>query len=106
MIWHPDVPNLPIKKPKKIEDIEQMDPAFLNSLPKVEVQELVDGAAEAVAQAYKQQIPKGNREQCLEIVSVALTVTGSAIGGQVGNAMIAQADKNGERVASLFFPQE
>ncbi len=105
MIWHPDVPNLPIKKPKKIEDIEQMDPTFLNSLPGTEVQEMVDGAAEAVAKAFKQQVPNGTHEQCLEIVSVALTITGSGIGGQVGNAMISQADKNAERVASLFFPE-
>lgn len=103
MIWHPDVPNLPIKKPKRIEAIEKMDPTYRESLPQVEVQELVDDAAEAVAKEYKKEFPNGTHERCIELVSVALTVTGSAIGGQVGNAMIAQADKNAERVATMYF---
>lgn len=105
MIWHPDVPNLPIKKPKKIEAIETMDKAFLDSLPPLEVQEMVDGAADAVAHACKRELKEATHEKCLEIVSVALTVTGSAIGGTVGNAMVAQADKAAKLATDQYFPE-
>lgn len=106
MGWYPDVPKLPIKKPRLIEQLEQKNRAFLDSLPGTEVQETVDNIADAVAAEYKKEVPKGNREMCLEIVSVALTVTGSAIGGQVGNAMVAQSDKAALRATENYFPEE
>lgn len=104
MAWFPDVPDLPISKPKKVEELERKGRTYLDSIPKVEVQEIVDDIAEAVAAQYKKEKPKGNHERCLEIVSVALKVTGSAIGGHVGTAMIAQSDTAAERAAELFFP--
>lgn len=106
MSWYPDVPNLPIAKPKEIEALEQRGRTYLDSMPPLEVQETVDNIAEAVAVAYKKKNAKGDREGCLEVVSVALKVTGSAIGGHVGNAMVAQCDTAAERAIEIYFPIE
>lgn len=103
MSWYPDVPEIPISKPRLVRELEKKSRTFLDSMPGVEVQETVDNIAEAVAATYKKEHPKGTAEKCLEIVSVALTVTGSAIGGHVGNAMIAQSDKAAQRATNLYF---
>ena len=66
------------------------------------MQETVDNIAEAIAGAYKKEHPKGT-PKCLEIVSLALTVTGSAIGGHVGTAMVAESDKAAQRATNLYF---
>lgn len=91
-MWHPDVPNLPIKKPKEIEELELMDRSYLDSMPKIEIQEKIEQIAHAVARDYKKQAKKGSFDECLEVVSIALKVTGSAIGGKLGTAMIAATD--------------
>lgn len=89
---HPDVPNLPIEKPKEIEALEQMDRSYLDSMQHTEIQEKVEQIAHAVARDYKKKKKKGSFEECREIVSIALRVTGSAIGGKMGTAMIAATD--------------
>jgi hypothetical protein len=104
MEWHPDVPDLPIKKPKKIERLEKMDRRSLDSMPKVEVQELVDDAAQSVADAYKKEVKGANFDECVEIVSVALSVTGSSIGGTVGTLMVAESESASQRACRLTFP--
>lgn len=103
MQWHPDVPDIPIKKPKEIESLETMDRRVLDSMPGLEVEEKVEEIAHAVARAYKEQNPKGNYDECLEIVSIALNVTGSAIGGKVGNAMIAESDSASRTACQLVY---
>ena len=100
MAWHPDVPDLPITKPKEIEKLESMDPAVLNSLPDLEVQETVRDISHAVAKKYHEEVG-GTYDDCVDVVSTALTVTGSSLGGKVGLAMIASnqsAAKNACRI--------
>lgn len=104
MVWHPDVPNLPIEKPKEIEDLEQMDRAYLDSMPHAEIQEKVEQIAHAVARDYKKQRRKSSYEECREIVSIALRVTGSAIGGSLGTAMIAACDAAAFTASRDAFP--
>lgn len=99
-----DIPNLPIKKPKQIARLEQTDRATLDSMPGVEVDELVEEIAHATAAAYQEQYPEGHYDECVEMVSISLTTTGSAIGGHVGNAMIAASDKQSQAVCRLLFP--
>lgn len=103
MRWHPDVPDLPIDKPKAIEDLEKMDRKYLDSLPAVEVQEKVNEIANKVAMAYKKQRPNGSYEECFEVVSTALSVTGSAIGGQVGLAFIAKNETAAKTACELVY---
>lgn len=107
MRWHPDVPDLPIKKPKEIESLELMDRAVLDSMPPVEVKETVDQIAHAVARSYvDEKMDRATQDECLEVVSIALKVTGAAIGGQVGNAMVAESDTAAETACHLAFPDE
>lgn len=104
MRWHPDVPDLPINKPKQIEKLEMMDRKSLDSMPPVEVKEKVDEIAHAVAKECKRQIKNCSYETCVEVVSVAMEVTGSAIGGHVGTAMIAAQDEAAKTACEIYFP--
>lgn len=106
MNWHPDVPDLPIRKPREIELLEMMDRVSLDSLPPLEVDEKVDEIAHAVARDYKSQTADGSFVECVEVVSVALEVTGSAIGGHVGNAMIAARNSAALRAGLDAFPPD
>ena len=106
MSWHPDVPDLPIKKPREIEHLELMDRASLDSMPPMEVDEKVDEIAHAVARDYKSQIENGSFDECAEIVSIALKTTGSAIGGHVGNAMIAARNSAALKASLDAFPPD
>ena len=104
MSWHPDIPDIPIKKPKEVENLELMDKVSLDSMPSVEVGEKVDEIAHAVARDYKSQIKNGSFDECVEIVSIALETTGSAIGGHVGNAMIAASNSAALKASQDTFP--
>jgi hypothetical protein len=107
MRWHPDVPDIPLRKPKEIEKLELMDRAVLDSMPGVEIQETVDQIAHAVARTYiEDRQASATPTECEELVSIALRVTGGAIGGKVGNAMIAEADKAAIAACRLAFPKE
>lgn len=104
MVWSPDVPNIPIKKPKEIERLELTDRSSLDSMPPLEVQEKVEEIAHAVARDYKDQIKNGSFDECLEIVSIALQATGSSIGGQVGTAMVATCHSAALTASRNAFP--
>lgn len=107
MRWHPDVPDLPIKKPKEIENLEQMDRAVLDSMPPMEVEETVAQIAHAVARNYlKEKKDLATQPECLELISIALKVTGAAIGGHVGNAMVAEANSAAETACRLAFSSD
>jgi len=104
MAWHPDVPDIPIKKPKEIEDLEQMDRAFLDSMPSAEVNEKIEQIAHALARDYKIQVANGSYDECLQIVSVALILTGSAVGGHIGSSMIAAGNHAALKASKDAFP--
>jgi len=106
MTFPDDVPDLLIKKPKQLEELESMDRVFLDSMLPTEVQEKVEEIAHAVAAAYQQQKKNGNYDECKETVAVALSVTGSAIGGHVGNALIAASESAAKRSCSAIYPPE
>ncbi|HEV8052609.1 MAG TPA: hypothetical protein VGP47_08940 [Parachlamydiaceae bacterium] len=104
MNWHPDLPDIPIKKPKEIEILESMDRVSLDSMPPLEVYAKVDEIAHSVARDYKDQMPNGSFEECAEIVSIVLENTGSAIGGHVGNAMISACNSAALKASQNAFP--
>lgn len=106
MEWHPDVPELPFTKPKKIEDLEKKDRKFYDSMPPQEVDKLVDDAAMAIAQAYYTQCRKNSYEECIEMVSSALEVTGSAIGGHVGSHMVSSQNESAKKACRLLFSKD
>lgn len=103
MSWHPDIPDLPIDKPKIIENLEQMDRTTLDSMPAAETDEIIESVAYDVAKAYQEKFPNGNAKECLDFVSIALSVTGSALGGKIGLAMVAAKDSVAEKVCCLIY---
>jgi hypothetical protein len=106
MGWHPDVPDLPIKKPKQIETLEKLDPRVREAMMAVEIEERIKEIAHAVAEAYTKSTKNPKYEVCLEIVSVALRVTGSSLGGRLGTAMIASSEHAAKIATDAAFPPE
>lgn len=105
MPWHPDIPDLPIDKPKIIENLEQMDKAVLNSMPSAEVDEMIESVAYDIAMAYRDKFPNGSIEECFNFVSIALSVTGSSVGGKVGLSMVAASDEIAHKVCQIIYQQ-
>lgn len=105
MKWHPDVPDLPIEKPEALESLEKADAHFLDSMPGVEIDEKIDEVSEAVARAYKKQSSDSNYDECVEVVSIALNVTGSAIGGKMGTAMVARNENAAKTACRIVFSE-
>lgn len=104
MPWHPDVPDLPIKKPKIIEDLESSALDERESMRSLEIQETIEAVAHKVALAFKEQC-QGGYDECEEVVSMALTLTGSALGGRLGTAMVAASEHAAKSASRIVFPE-
>jgi hypothetical protein len=53
MNWNLDIPQLPFKKPRQIEDLEQLSPAQRDAMDFQEIEERLDLAADSLVQSYK-----------------------------------------------------
>lgn len=104
MSWPPDTPDLPIRKPKEIEKLESMDTVSLNSMPGMEIDETVDDVAYAVARDYRKSGGK-DIDECINIVSIALSMTGSSLGGKLGTAMVAASNSASIKASHLVFDE-
>lgn len=102
MAWHPDNPDIPIRKPRALSKLEKMDFHTLQAMPPVEVDEVCHDVAQGVAEEYHKE-KGGSYEECVSVVSVALTTTGSAIGGHVGDLMIGQSDSLASHACRAVF---
>lgn len=102
MSWPPDVPDLPMEKPKELEILEELDDHVLNAMTDVEVEERIRDAAVALATAFHNEIG-GDYETCVIVVSGALKETGGAIGGPFGEAMIGLSHTETEYACRLVF---
>ncbi len=105
MVWDLDNPDIPINKPKEIRELEAMGKADRESMPPREMDEKVEDAAEGIARAYK-KLPGSNYQDCLDVVSVALNVTGAALEGKFGTHMLSLSDSEAERACKLIFDIE
>lgn len=105
MPWHPDVPDIPIEKPPEISELELIGREALDSMPPREMDEKLEEAAFSVAKAFKKQ--KGSDYSgCVSIVSVALNMTGSSIGGQFGSLMLAQSENQAKHACKIVFEED
>lgn len=104
MQWQPDNPDIPIKKPKALAYLEKMEPHVREAMPPVEIDEVAHDVAQGVAQEYHKE-KGGNYEGCIAIVTVALSTTGSSIGGKVGNYMIGKSDNLAQHACRIVFPE-
>lgn len=101
-----DVPDFPFPKPKEIEKIEQLPPEIIHAMTRVEMEEKIREAATSLAQAYFNCSPseKANYEECLLLVSAALTETGGAVPGQLGSLLVGTSQKAASEAARELFP--
>jgi hypothetical protein len=105
MPWDLDNPEIPVNKPKEIRELEAMGQKNLESMPPREMDEKVEDAALAVARSYK-KLPDADVEGCVAVVSVALNVTGSALGGKFGAHMLSYSETEAEHICRFIFEEE
>ena len=106
MSWYPDdVPAFPFKKPRQVEEFEQLSTDQLNSMVGSEVKEKIDDVAFSIAKTYEKQ-QNSSYEGCVSIVSEMLMVTGGAINHKVGQVMVGSGDSVARRICSEIFPED
>lgn len=105
MPWDLDNPDIPVKKPKEVTELETMGKTNRDSMPPREMDEKVEDAALAVAKSYK-KLPGADYEGCIGVVTVALTVTGSALGGKFGAHMVSLSVSEAELACKLVYDVE
>lgn len=103
MPWHPDVPELNIPKPKAIKWLEELGDDVLHAMDTVEINRRIDDAAGQIAQEYAKK-PGADYEGCVDLISMALSVTGNAMGGRVGALFVGRCDEAAEKAARLVYP--
>ena len=105
MSWDLDTPNLPFKKPKQLEVLEEMTLDQREAMDPVEVKEHIHGIAASLAENCKKENEK-NREWCQMIIHKALQQTGAALGGKFGATMVALSDEIAEDSIKEAFGEE
>lgn len=104
MAWYPDTPELDFKKPPTIIYLEELNNKTLNAMDSVEIEDHIQAAANETAQAYH-QAKGGNYEDCLLVVSMALSVTGNAIGGKVGALLVAKCEDAAKKACEIIYEE-
>lgn len=105
MHWDLDNPDIPVDKPKEIRELEAMGRTNRESMPPREMDEKLEDAAAAVARRYA-KLPGADYEGCVGVVSVALSVTGSSLGGEFGTHMMSRCEIEAELACRLLFQEE
>ncbi len=105
MPWDPNETEIPINKPKEITELELMGRETLSSMPPREMDEKIEEAANAIAQQFNKQ-EEGDYESCVAVVSVALSITGSALGGEFGNLMVGKSDSQAQHACRRIYRTE
>ena len=104
MNWHPDVPDINVKKPRELEKIEELPISVLNAMTPLELDEKIRDAADGLAKNYvKAASGKATVDECILFVSGALTQTGAALNGKAGAAMVGKSDKAAENACKQLF---
>lgn len=107
MNWHPDVPDISVKKPRELAKIEELPISLLNAMTPLELDEKIRDAADGLAKNYvKAAKEKATLDECIYFVSGALTQTGGAIDGRAGAAMVGRSDRAAETACKQLFPDE
>jgi hypothetical protein len=103
MSWPPDVPDIGIKKPHTLEKLESTDRDILDAMDHVEVEERITDVAQSLAREYRKE-KNADYQSCLDFVTFALRMTGSALGGKFGAYMVGERVRLAERGTRMVFP--
>jgi len=102
MSWPPDVPDINLAKPKELAYLEKLEPQVRNAMTKQEVSDHIETIAQRFAENYKQK--KGSDYTgCLETVSLALSLSGGAIGGKVGQTLMGTSSVAAKAACRIVF---
>lgn len=109
MNWRPDIPDFPGEKPYLLEKLENLPPEMINAMTGLEVSEHVRDAANSLARGYHHDCKK-NRDygyqECVLLVSGALSQTGSSLSGQLGASMVGKSQTAASEACRVYFPEE
>jgi hypothetical protein len=73
----------------------------------MEVDERVSDAADSLAHAYfEEKGPNVNFDECVSVVSGALSETGSSINNKLGKSMISRSLEKAEQACRRYFPKK
>lgn len=102
MSWPPDVPDINLKKPSELEYLEKLDPKSREAMTKQEISDHIETVALRFAETYKQK--KGSTyDECCEMVSLALNLSGGALNGKVGLEMMGTSSGAAENACRIAF---
>lgn len=102
MSWPPDVPDINLAKPKELERLEKMERHIRDAMTQQEISDHIETIAQRFAENYKKK-PDSDYEGCKEIVSLALTLSGGAIGGKVGQSLMGTSSGAAESACRIVF---
>ena len=102
MKWTPDMPGFDISKPPALNLLNSYGNDVLNAMDFVEREQRINDAARELAKTYKKE-KNGDYAGCVNLVSAMLSVTGSGIGGSVGNEMVGKSDSAARSACRVVF---
>lgn len=107
MSWNLDVPELPFKKPKMIEELESIDFDQREAMDPQERKDRVRETAYSLAKSYKNHIKdKGSFEGCVAITTEALSSLGNSLSGKLGTQMVGESERVAQDACRIVYPEE
>jgi hypothetical protein len=109
MPWHPDIPDFPIDKPHALEKLEKLSPDVINAMTKLEISEHIRDAAQSLAKTYHDKCTQREDwgyDECVLLVSGALSQTGGSITGKMGPVMVGKSTEAAHKACRQYFPEE
>jgi hypothetical protein len=108
MSWHPDIPDFLNEKPREIEILEEFTPEMMNAMTGLEVNEHIENAAHALAKSYYnfcQNRTDYGYDECVMIVSGALSELGASLDCKLGTTMVAESISAAKKASREYFPE-
>jgi hypothetical protein len=109
MPWHPDIPDFLNEKPHEIENIEKLTVEMMNAMTGLEIDEHIENAAHALAKSYYnlcQNRTDYGYEECVMIVSGALSELGASLDSKLGSAMVGESVHAAKKASREYFPED
>lgn len=109
MSWHPDIPDFPAEKPHQLEKLERLPSDIINAMTHLEVEEHIRDAALSLANVYHKKCKKRRDfgyDECVLLVSEALSQTGASIEGKLGPLMVGESNGVAHMACRQYFPEE
>lgn len=101
-----DIPDFPFPKPRELEKLERLPPEVIHAMTRVEMEEKIRDAAVSLAKVYMLNTPSADFDECLLLVSGALSETGGSIPGQLGALMVGTSLQTAEDACRDYFPDD